>query len=188
MSVLLRYIRNLVDPELLQQPNAHTVVSLACILYLKSSLDLVDPRIASHAIRSKVLQRSHELHLYANDHWLDHLLALADLSGDSYLARSGMSHLRQSLETFTDRHNELASLNSHDTQDESMLANAHLQDSAELQDFLDTLGVSMAVRTFLNKLFIHRRNVYVEGGLLTKTDCTHPKVSFVYCLILSPCS
>jgi len=182
MSVLLRYIRKLAIPEILQQPQAHIVVSLSCVLYLKSSLDLVDPRIASHDIRSKVLERSHELHLYANDHWLDHLLALADLPVGSYLTRNEMSPLRQSLETFTDHHNELASLKGYGIQDDSELADT------QLQDFLNTLGVSMAVRTLLNKLFIHRRNASVDGGLPAKTDRMHPKASCVSCLILSPCA
>lgn len=126
MSVLLRYIRNLVTPEILQQPQAHLAVSLSCILYLESSLDLVDPQMALHDIRSKILQHSHELHLYANDYWLDHLLALADLPVGSYLTENGISPLRQSLEKFTDRHNKLASLKGHGIQDDSAVANTQL--------------------------------------------------------------
>ncbi len=182
MFVLLRYIRKLAIPEILQQPQAHIVVSLSCVLYLISSLDLVDPRIASHDIRSKVLQRSHELHLYANDHWFDHLLALAGFRVGSLTTRNGLLPLRQSLETFTDHHNKLASLKGHGIQDDSELVDS------QLQDFLNTLGVSMAVRTLLNKLSIHRRNASVDGSLPTKTDCMHPKPSCVSCLILSPCA
>jgi len=169
MSVLLRYIRNLVTPEILQRPQAHLAVSLSCILYLESSLDFVDPQIASHDIRSKILERSHELHLYANNYWLEHLLALADLPVGSYLTRDGILPLRLSLERFTDRHNKLAAFKGHGIQDDSDLA------YTQLQDLLNTIGVSMAVRSLLKKLFIHRNNISVDDGLLTKTDCMHLK-------------
>lgn len=181
MSVLLRYIRSLVTPEILQQPQAQLAVSLSCILYLESSLDLVDPQIASRDTRSKILQRSHELHLYANDYWLDHLLALADFPVGSYLTRDGILPFRRSLERFTDRHNKLMALKGHGIQDNSELANT------QLQDLLKMLGVSMAARSLLSKLFTHRNNASVDDGLLTKTDCMHPKVFRVSRLILSPC-
>ena len=92
----------------LQPEQAHITVSLSCVLYLASSLKFVDPSVAQRDIRDQVIQGFHELLLYACDHWLDHLQALAGrptrLLAEQYI----LSSLQQGLENLSHLHTELA--------------------------------------------------------------------------------
>lgn len=50
-------------------------MATACISYLCSSFDLIDERVADSEKFLGVLRSYHGLHLYANEYWLQHLLA-----------------------------------------------------------------------------------------------------------------
>ena len=103
-----RFLRKSNTYAALQPGPAHVTVALACVLYLASSLKFVDPRVAERDIRDQVIQRFHELLLYACDHWLDHLQALAvrptRLLADQYT----LSSLQQGLESLSQLHTEVA--------------------------------------------------------------------------------
>lgn len=92
----------------LQPAQAHVTVSLSCVLYLASSLKFVDPNVAERDIRDQVIQRFHELLLYACDHWLDHLQALADTPTRLSVEQYTLSSLQQNLESLSHLHTELA--------------------------------------------------------------------------------
>ena len=92
----------------LQPAQAHVTVSLSCVLYLASSLQFVDPSVAEHDIRDQVIQRFHELLLYACDHWLDHLQASADRPTRLLAEQDTLSSLQQGLESLSHLHTELA--------------------------------------------------------------------------------
>ena len=85
----------------LQPAQAHVTVSLSCVLYLASSLKFVDPNVAERDIRDQVIQRFHELLLYACDHWLDHLQALADTPTRLSVEQYTLSSLQQNLESLS---------------------------------------------------------------------------------------
>ena len=92
----------------LQPAQAHVTVSLSCVLYLASSLQFVDPSVAERDIRNQVIQRFHELLLYACDHWLDHLQALADRPTRLLDEQDTLSSLQQGLESLSQLHAKLA--------------------------------------------------------------------------------
>ena len=92
----------------LQPAQAHVTVSLSCVLYLASSLNFVDPSVAERDIREQVFQRFHELLMYAYDHWLDHLQALADRPTRLLAEQETLSSLQQGLESLSHLHGELA--------------------------------------------------------------------------------
>ena len=92
----------------LQPAQAHVTVSLSCVLYLATSLNFVDPSVAERDIREQVIQRFHELLLYACDHWLDHLQALADRPTRLLAEQDTLSSLQQGLESLSHLHTELA--------------------------------------------------------------------------------
>ena len=92
----------------LQPAQAHVTVSLSCVIYLASSLKFVDPSVSERDIREQVIQRFHELLLYACDHWLDHLQALADRPTRLLAEQDTLSSLQKGLESLSHLHTELA--------------------------------------------------------------------------------
>ena len=50
-------------------------MAISCVSYLCSSFDLIDETIARSESLERVLPSFYSLHLYANEHWLQHLLA-----------------------------------------------------------------------------------------------------------------
>ena len=129
----------------LQPEQAHITVSLSCVLYLVSSLKFVDPSVAQRDIRDQVIQRFHELLLYACDHWLDHLQALANRPGRLLADQYTLSSLQQGLERLSHSHTELA-VSKGWTCGQQMDAFPPLRD-----DLWGSLGVSLSVRRLLNQ-------------------------------------
>ncbi|KAL2036434.1 hypothetical protein N7G274_010835, partial [Stereocaulon virgatum] len=157
------FLQNFYDSPILQRFQAQLTVSLSCVLYLTSSLDLVDPRVADNEKRSQVALCLHELHLYANDHWLDHLRALAEISERLFAQRQSLSPLRCSLDTLAHVHNELLPSGYHNTEDD------HEPISSEEVRW-ESLGISSAAQSLLNQTSIYRDNVSATGGLLANDD------------------
>ena len=139
-------------------------MSLSCVLYLTSSLNLVDPHIADEEKRSQVALCLHELHLYANDHWVDHLRALVNLPECSSVHEPRILSLRRSLDRLTDMHDNHLSPQDQNVQDENDL------DAVPREDPWEALGISYAARNLLNKTLVYRNNASVKGGLIDSVN------------------
>ena len=163
-----RYIRTLYSSSALQYQPAHLTVSLACVLYLISSLDLVDPRIPNEDTRSQVVQCFHDLQLYANDHWLDHLSALADSPIDSIPSGSLMLSLMQGLERLTGRHNELVYTKALNNQNDS----DSLSSAKEVH--WHRLGISRATQSLLNRVLAYRSKS-AESDQIASCSCMYTR-------------
>lgn len=174
LNIVHRYIRTLYSSSVLQYQPAQLTVSLACILYLISSFDLVDPRIPNEDTRLQVLQCFHDLQLYANDHWLDHLSALANLLTDSIPSGSPMPSLKQGLERLTSRHNELVKSKTPSDEDGS--------DSLPFakEAGWHRLGVSRATQSLLNKVLAYRSKS-AESDHIASCSCMHTGISLYRC-------
>lgn len=135
---------------------------MSCVLYLASSLDLVDPRIEDSQSSTAVELCLHGLQLYANDHWLDHILALGDQEMCSLIRDQDLRPLRHSLEQLTTKHNELACLFGFSAEEEHSTV-ARLEDS-----HWDFLTLSPNARTLLTMVFSEasacRKGISTKGG------------------------
>ena len=171
LNIAHRFLRTLYSSPVLQYPPAQLTVSLACVLYLISSLDLVDPEISNEETRSQVVQGFHDLQLYANDHWLDHLSALANSPTDSFCCGSSMLSLSQGLERLTERHNELATIKAWNAQDcrESL--------PSAIEEDWPQLGFSAATQSLLNEALGHRSKC-AEGDQNANNGCMYTAVLF----------
>ena len=167
-----RYLRTLYSSPALQYPPAQFTVSLACVLYLMSSLDLVDPEFTDEESRSQVVQCLHDLQLYANDHWLDHLSALANLPTGSIPGGSSMLSLNQGVERLTERHNKLVTIKAWNAQD-----NGESLSSATKESWPQS-GFSAATQSLLNRA-IRYRSKSVGGDPIANSTC-------MYTVTLSP--
>jgi len=49
------------------------------LAYLRSSFDLIDPRLQEHSNIIRVAKGFHGLFTYANEHWINHLFACAEI-------------------------------------------------------------------------------------------------------------
>ena len=168
LNITRRYLQTLYSSPALQYPPAQLTVSLACVLYLISSLDLVDPRLPHEAIRSKVVQSFHDLQPYANDHWLDHLSALKALPKDPIPSEFAILRLslRQGLERLTERHNELATITARNAQD-----NGDSLPSAIADGWIQ-LGFSAATQSLLNRASSYRSK-FAEGDQVGNCSCMY---------------
>lgn len=160
-----RYIQKSgVSPSLGPQ-RAQLTVALSCVLYLPSSLDLVDPRCTEYEIRSRIGQGFHDLHLYANDYWLDHLQALLDSPVGTYSNEADLAPLREALERLAITHNELAALKGWKFKNENDLA---LSPGGNI--WRSTL-ISPAVKRLLDDTLAYRKDALVNDGLNASSDC-----------------
>ena len=120
-------------------------MSLSCVLYLASSLNFVDPSVAEPEIRDQVLHGFHELLLYACDHWLDHLQALADRPTCLLADQGALSSLQQGLENLSRLYDKVAVLQGWTCgQQENTLTASRIE-------LWGSLKVSPSVRTLLNQ-------------------------------------
>lgn len=117
------------------------------------SLEIVDPRVADYLVRSRIIDGFHELHLYAIDHWLDHLQGLGV---QSVLDEQHLLPLRQSLERLTGLHNHLALLKQWNTEGKGY----HVSQV----DQWHTLGLQPTVQHFLEGLLAYQDKAFVKGG------------------------
>ena len=161
-----RYLQKIYSSPALQSPPAQLTVSLACVLYLISSCDLVDAQLSKEETRSQVVQCFHDLQLYANDHWLDHVSALANSPTDSIPSGSSMLSLSQALERLTERHNELMNTKAWNTQADEYTLPSNLEES------WPQLGISTATQNLLNRVSVDR-SMSTEGDQITISSCTY---------------
>ena len=88
---------------------AELTVTLSCTLQLISGLDLIDPNVAEHESRTAIVRGYYNLQLYANDHWLDHLLGLSGLGPSALLGTTKSAYLCSTLEQLALKQDALAS-------------------------------------------------------------------------------
>ena len=105
----------------------------------------MDPSVAERDVRDQVIQGFHELLLYACDHWLDHLQALADRTTRMLDEHGTLSSLQQGLESLSHSHTELV-LSKGWTCGQQTDAFASSRD-----DLWGALGVSPSVCRLLNQ-------------------------------------
>ena len=149
----------------LQSQRAQLTVALSCVLYLPSSLELVDPRLRNDELRSRISQGFHDLHLYANDYWLDHLRALVDLPVGWRLDEKDFMALRQALERLTTMHDELAALKGFKARNES-------DTPLSPKDGLwRCLLISPAARILLDEISAYRKDISMNDGLSASSQC-----------------
>lgn len=152
-----RYLQCTDSFSSLQPLPAQLTVSLSCVLYLKSSLDFVDPRISEEQRRSDVALCLHELHLYANDHWIDHLLALVKSTG-SQVGGYQFEPLLQALEQLNDMHEEVATFQG------SRIHNKTRLDAIERAHRWQFLDISPAARSLLDNVLAHRETASLDNS------------------------
>ena len=162
MTLPVRYLRESKSFPLLQDAQAQTSISLSCALYLESSLDLADPQITDREKHSQIILCLHDLNLYANDHWLDHLLALVDLQESLPPNGPVLLGLRNSLERLTSQYNKLVLTKS---------GNAQVEDKTRslIRDNLwHPLDVSDTAQILLNKLLVFQNyNLKKYGSIIS---------------------
>lgn len=163
---VVRYLRNTDKFPFLQPEKAQLTVSLSCVLYLQSSLAFVDPRVAEKEKRLSILECLHELHLYAIDHWVDHLLALSKLLG-SHPGGCELEPLLRGLERLTDMHQNLDALQSSGTCNEGDLI------PTQCEGRWQSLGISPAVRGLLDRVLTHRETVSSNQHWQKLPHCKH---------------
>ena len=79
-------------------------MATSCVSYLCASLELVDERITESESTQKILDSFYGFHLYANEHWIHHILAYdKDICA---LRPVEVSPLHELIERLTNRHNE----------------------------------------------------------------------------------
>ena len=164
MTPSVRYLRTTNHFPQLQDAQAQTSISLSCALYLESSLDLADPQITNKEKYSQIILCLHDLHLYANDHWLDHLLALVDLQGSLPPNSPGLLVLRNCLERLTSRYNKLVLSKSSNIKVEEKL------ESLIRNDLWHPLDVSDTAQTLLNKLLVFQNYKLKKDGSIISSD------------------
>ena len=177
LKLVHRYLRTIYSSPALQNPPAQLTVSLACVLYLISSFDLVDPHFPNEETRSQVVQCFHDLQLYANDHWLDHLSALADSSTDSIPGGPSMLSLQQGLERLIERHNEVMNTKAWNTQAENVSLLSAMEES------WPQLGISTITQSLLKKVSAHRSKS-AEGDQIANSSCMYTaNLSSSFCFL-----
>jgi hypothetical protein len=81
--MLHRYLLEASDNPFVRPMDAHHDISFACMAYLRTSFDLIDPYVPEEQRMIRVGRGFHALHLYANEHWATHLLTYLNLNGGS---------------------------------------------------------------------------------------------------------
>ncbi|CAD6565730.1 MAG: hypothetical protein ASARMPREDX12_006744 [Alectoria sarmentosa] len=147
-------LRIIVDglDECLQEDQDEIIQDL---LRIKGPASGAYPRVAEEEKRSNVTLCLHELHLYAIDHWVDHLLALSKSLG-SHPGGNGLELLVRGLERLTDMHKEVAALRG------SSIRNERGSDSTQREHSWQTLEVSPATRSLLDRALVYRESASVD--------------------------
>ena len=164
LNHISRYLRNPDRHIFLQSQKAQLTASLSCVLYLQSSLDLVDPRFTEEAKRSSVLLCLHDLNLYAIDYWLDHLLALSKSMGfcpDRY----ELEPLLRSLERLTEMHQHIAALQGSGFLEEEEL------DYRQQGQHWQLFRISHAAQSLLTRVLVHQQTVSLEDSAPKEPHC-----------------
>lgn len=132
----------------------------------------------------------HDLQLYANDHWLDHVQALASQEEGTLTQEEDLLPLRNGLERLTSTHNQLAPLYKISVVDaDSMVARS--EDSC-----WDPLFLSPNARALLTQTLIDRKAVSAKdtqnsnstSAFLTSSTSSHASTLLAYCVYVSECN
>ena len=158
-----RYLRNTEKFTYLQPQKAQQTVSLSCVLYLQSSLDFVNSRVTEEEKRLNVALCLHELHPYAIDYWVDHLLALSKSLG-SHLGGCDLEPLLQGLERLTAMHDKLAALQNFEGRKEGEV------DCTREQRW-QVFGISRDARSLLDKVLIYQQMASSDGSQPSMPHC-----------------
>ena len=175
--MIFRYLRNANRYSFLQTQIAQLSVLLSCTLYLQSSLDLVDPRVTEDEKSMSVLLCLHELHLYAIDHWIDHLLALLKLLG-SRSHGCELDHLLRGLQRLTDMHQNVVALQG------SGLHDLEEQDSRQEDDRWQRLNISPTARSLLDRVLVHQQTGSSSHDWPRRPNCKRAAFQTPHVLIL----
>ena len=176
--MIFRYLRNTDRYSFLQPQKAQFTVSLSCVLYLQSSLDFIDSRVPEDENYLSVLLCLHELHLYAIDHWVDHLLVLSR----SLRSRPGeceIEPLLQGLERLTDMHQMNAALQGFD------VSNGREKGSTQQEHGWQVFGISPATRSLLDRVLVQRQAVFSGESWSKEPHCKRTALQCSNLLILS---
>jgi hypothetical protein len=76
-----RYLVEASDNPFLLPVDAHHDISFACIVYLRMSLEIIDPCVPEERRMINIGKGSHALQLYAHEYWATHLLIYSKLNG-----------------------------------------------------------------------------------------------------------
>ena len=107
------------------------------------------------------------MHLYAVDHWIDHLLALSELIGSQHVDCE-LNVLCRDLERLTEMHNELATLNGWNLRDE-------LDPSLSPRgDIWHSLHISPTVKKLLDASLTCRNGTFVNDSQTAKSRSKSP--------------
>ena len=102
------------------------------------------------------------MHLYAVDHWIDHLLALSELL-DSHHPGCELELLFRGLERLTEMHDELAALNSWNLRDE------HDPPLSRGGDLWHSLHISPTAKKLLDASLTCRTDAFVNDSQTAKS-------------------
>lgn len=106
--IIARYLLDATSGPFLVSQQALYDTALACVAYLKSSLDLVDIRLPESQHVKNIVLGFHGLHKYAYAYWLEHLFRCAEnCRGLSYAGDQRLEHLATRL---CARHAELSTV------------------------------------------------------------------------------
>lgn len=130
---------------------------------MTSSLELIDPRVAEHERVSKVLHGQHELQIYANDFFIDHLHASARSQNGS---SRDFSIIQDRLDRLVILHNEIQVLKTNQTPNEYSVS-----PTADTAPW-DLFSVSDNSRHLFTKLSEYRRESCLKQGHMAKMDRT----------------
>ncbi len=139
-------------------------VSLACVLYMVSSFDLIDEDIANQDLLSAIALCLHDLQPYANHHWFDHLIDMFDPNAESCILANEIPSLHQALESLVMRYNDMSIKKFGDSndEDETPIAQGRPWDPLEL---------SAPAYNLLDKTLLHWRKRSSNIDSVTSPSC-----------------
>ena len=130
-------------------------MGLSCVLYLISSFDLIDPRYSEHETQSKVLNGLYDMHLYASDHWCEHMLHVAQAA--KHLSRDPLLALNKWLSKLTHLHEEALINNGRAKPDD------YEHSDPAIDGVLATSDIPHASRALISDLLVFRKRT-AEGS------------------------
>lgn len=129
-------------------------MALSCVLYLTSSLNLIDTRVPEHDKLSAITHGYHDLHTYADEYWLVHLMAAMDSATRSNTLSDDAIFLRQSIEQLASKHNELCLILERCSRDED----------EQQEESWNRIGITVHAQSLLDKVLRYRKQRLERGG------------------------
>jgi hypothetical protein len=103
--MLHRYLLESPDNPFVRPVDAHHDISFACMAYLRTSLNLIDPHLPEEQRIINVGRGFHALQFYAHEHWVTHLLTYMNLSGG--FKRGASQPLMEQLTSLCEVHKQM---------------------------------------------------------------------------------